>query len=147
MEYEAFRQIEAGTERVWSVLADVEAWPEWTTSATSVRMLTPGPLALGSEVRIKQPRMPAATWRVTHFRFAKSFTWVARVAGVTTFAFHRLITEADGTVTARSGIEQRGPLSPAAALLFAGLARRYVETELAGLKRLCERPVRPVRRR
>ena len=139
MEYEVSRQLDAEVGVVWRVLVDVERWPEWTASVTSARKLVGGPLGLGSEVRIKQPKLPSALWRVTDFQPGKSFTWVSRVPGLTTFGFHRLVPESDGSVTVRVGTEQRGPLTPLSALLLAGLVRRHVDTEIGGLKRRCER--------
>ena len=139
MEYEVSRELDAELGVVWRVLVDVERWPEWTQSVTSARKLEPAPLGLGSEVRIKQPKLPPALWRVTDFQPGKSFTWASRVPGLTTFGFHRLVPESDGGVTVRVGTEQRGPLTPVSVLLFAGLIRRHIDAEISGLKRRCER--------
>lgn len=139
MDYDTSRTIEADVRAVWDVLIDVERWPSWTSSMRSVRRRGGGPLALGSEVQVKQPKMPSTVWRVTDFQPRRSFTWVARSGGVTTFGFHRLVPEPGGFVTARLGIEQRGLLAPVLDLLLGARFRRYVDTEIEGLKRHCER--------
>ncbi|OZM71867.1 polyketide cyclase [Amycolatopsis antarctica] len=139
VEHEVSRQVEAAAGVVWQVMIDVERWPEWTDSVTAVRRLDDGPFGLGSQVRIKQPGLPATVWRVTDFQRHKSFTWFTHSPGVRTFGFHRLVAESDGGVTVRLGIEQRGLLAPLAGMFLTGLTRRHVETEARSLKRRCER--------
>jgi hypothetical protein len=57
--------VEAPVEQVWEVLREVERWPEWAPTVTSVRRLDDGPLAVGSRVRVEQPRIPLTEYVVT----------------------------------------------------------------------------------
>ena len=74
MGFEVYVDIDAPIGRVWEVLTDVESWPLWTTSMTSVTSLTPGPLAVGHDVRIRQPKFGTLVWCVTELVPATSFT-------------------------------------------------------------------------
>ncbi len=80
---------------VWSVLTNVEHWPEWTPSVSHLKLLTPGLLRPGSRARIHQPKLPPATWRVTELTPGRSFTWVSVAPGVRVTARH----SADATAT------------------------------------------------
>ncbi len=50
---------------VWSVMVDVERWPDWTSSVARVKLISRGPLRVGSRVRIHHPNLPPAFWKVT----------------------------------------------------------------------------------
>ena len=69
--------IDAPPERVWAVMCDTEAWPQWTASVTDVRRLDTGHFDIGSRVRIKQPKFPPAVWTVESIEPGRTFTWVA----------------------------------------------------------------------
>ncbi len=75
MEQRAGIDVAASPDRVWDVLVDVERWPEWTESVSSVRLVDPGPLAVGSRVEISQPRIPTGTYTVTELEPGSVFTW------------------------------------------------------------------------
>lgn len=136
MGYEISTQVEAPLEHVWAVLTEVERMPEWTSSMTRVTRLADGPLGVGSKVRIKQPWLPAAVWRVVELTPRRSFSWVTTRGGVSTLAGHALAARGDGTAVTFT-VEQRGLLAPVAGLLTSALTRRYVATELEGLTSRC----------
>ncbi len=54
--------VEASVERVREVLREAERWPEGAPTVTSVRRLDDGPLAVGSRVRVEQPRIPPTSF-------------------------------------------------------------------------------------
>ena len=136
MRYETTVAIAAPVDRIWSVISDVAAWPEWTASVSAVELLSPQPLRLGSRARVRQPKLPKAVWEVTDLQPGRSFTWVNRSPGMTSTGLHEILgSAADPQV--RLAIEQRGPLS-FLARPYLRLTRRYVDTEAAGLKQRCE---------
>jgi uncharacterized membrane protein len=138
MHFQVSVAIDAPADRVWSVLSDVERWPEWTPTMTSVQRLDPGQFRPGSQARIKQPKLPAMVWTVSSIEPLRQFTWSTTSGGVVTVAGH-VITPGPGSgVTVTLSIDSSGLLTGVVDLLYAGLTRDYVTTEAARLKHLCE---------
>lgn len=128
--------IDAPIEVVWAVFTDVEQWPTWTRSVTSVELLD-GPMRVGASARISQPRLPRVVWTVTELEPGRSWTWEARSPGAHTVATHRLTT--DGTITvAEQSIVQSGALGRIVGRLYRGLTVRYLAMEADGLKQRSE---------
>jgi uncharacterized membrane protein len=138
MTYRTAIDIDAPVERVWAVLMDVERWPDWSPTMTSVERLEPGMLRPGSSARIKQPRLPLAVWRVTELVPHRSFTWSAHARGVTTVARHVVAVREEGGTRALGEIDQYGPLALLAKVFYPRLTKRYLKQEAEGLKHTCE---------
>jgi uncharacterized protein YndB with AHSA1/START domain len=138
MTYRDAIDIDAPPERVWEVLTDVERWPEWSPTMTTVTRLEKGMFRTGSNARIKQPKLPEAMWRVSALVPEQSFTWTSRSRGVTTEAKHVIVRRAEGGTRAESHVRQTGPLAWFAKVFFGRLTRSYIELESQGLKRRCE---------
>ena len=124
---------------VWTVLADVERWPDWNPSARRVERLESSPLGVGSRVRIEQPKLRPAIWTVTAWEPVVAFTWVSRSPGLITTGAHGIEPSADGARVTLS-IRFDGVLAPVVGALMGGLTRRYIELEAAGLKARCAKP-------
>ena len=131
--------IAAPAQLIYEVYTEVERWPEWTASVTSVERLHQGPLRVGSRVRIKQPRLPTAVWEVTEVVTGRSFTWIARGPGIITTASHVVTPPgADGPIRVTASLQQTGPLGQLLGFLTKRLTNRYLQTEVRGLKARCE---------
>jgi uncharacterized protein YndB with AHSA1/START domain len=126
------RTIDAPPEVVWARMVELERWPTWTASITSLTRKDPGDLMVGSRARIKQPGFPPMTWTVTAVESGRSFTWEAGAPGATTVASHVLTANGTGTDLALT-IEQRGPLGRLVGVLTAGRTRRFMQLEADGL--------------
>ncbi len=134
MEQSTQVEVAAPVERVWEVLQDVERWPEWASTVTSVQRLDDGPLAVGSRARIEQPRIPPTEYEVTELDPGRSFTWVARGPGVRTTARHGLERLDAGRTRVTLSVEQAGPLGSVMGRFYRGLTDRYLAVEAAGIK-------------
>lgn len=135
MERSIVVEIDATPERVWEVMSDVDRWPEWTETVTSVRRLDADGLGLGSRVRVEQPKLPATEYVVTEFEPGQGFTWVATGPGVRTTARHRIEARGYSGARVRLSVDQAGPLGVVMGGLFLRrLTDRYLAAEAAGLK-------------
>ena len=128
--------VTAPPERVWAVMSDVERWPEWTPSVTSITRLDKGPLAAGSRARIRQPKLAPALWKVTSIE-QHSFTWETVGPGIRVIARHAVAPIPIGS-RATLSLEFGGVLGPLIGWLTKGLNNRYLNLEAAGLKRRSE---------
>jgi uncharacterized protein YndB with AHSA1/START domain len=128
--------INAPIEVVWSIFTDVERWPTWASSFTSVELID-GPMRLGARARIRQPRLPTVVWEVTKWDPGRSWTWVVTSLGARTEANHVLTPSGDGTIAEQSVISS-GPFGRLAAFVWGSLTRRYLAIEAAGLKQRSE---------
>jgi len=127
-------EIHAPLDHVWRVLTDIRRWPEWTASMRAVHLLQPGPLDVGSRVRLKQPRIPAATWRITRYEPSVRFDWETQLPGVGLRAAHVLTETGNGRVLLGLSVELAGPLVRVLGRQMDTTARRNLELESAGLK-------------
>jgi uncharacterized membrane protein len=128
--------IDAPIEVVWSVFTDIERWPTWASSFTSVELID-GPMRIGAKARIRQPRLPTVVWEVTKWEPGRSWTWTSTSPGACTEASHVLTRVGDRTIAEQS-ITWSGPLGRLAALVWRSLTRRYLAIEAAGLKQRTE---------
>jgi len=129
--------VDAPPEAVWGLFVDVERWPEMSESISDVRRVDSGPLRVGSEAIVRQPRLPQARWRVTEMAPGRSFIWQTSFPGVTSVGGHTV--DADGqrsmvTLTLRV----HGPLARPVYALTRARSRRYLAMEAAGFKRAAE---------
>ena len=124
----------AWVEQVWEVLHEIELSPEWAPTVTSVRRLGDGPLAVGSRVRVEQPRIPPTEYVVTELEPSRSFTWVATGPGVRTTARHLLEEVGTGTTRVVLAVEQAGPVGVVMGRFYRRLTDRYLTAEAEGIK-------------
>ncbi|CAM4276317.1 Polyketide cyclase / dehydrase and lipid transport [Mycobacterium basiliense] len=127
-------EIDAPPETVWAVFSDVERWPEWTASVTSLVGLDGPALASGKRFEIKQPRMAKLVWTVTEIDPGVSWTWEQRSPGALARARHDVIPQPGGRTLVRQRLDQRGILGALVGRLMANMTKRYLDLEANGLK-------------
>ena len=137
MEFQIQTDIDAPPDIVWAVMSDGERWPEWTASVTSVKRLDDGPLRVGSQALIRQPRFPPARWTVTELLPGRSFTWKSGLPGMWVHGEHSVAPIGTGT-RATLRLFYQGALARLMGRLTSDITNRYLGMEAAGLKRRSE---------
>ncbi len=127
-------EIDAPASLVWQVFSDVEHWPEWTASVTSLIGLDGPALDVDKRFAIKQPRMSKLVWKVTEIDPGSSWTWVQRSPGVLVSARHDVIAQPGGRTLVRQQLDQRGVLGALVGRLMVKKTKRFLELEGQGLK-------------
>ncbi len=129
--------IQAPPDPVWDAMRNLEYWSEWTPTIISIRLLDPGPLAVGTRAIVRQPKLLPARWQVLELEEGRSFTWVMRGPGVRVTARHSVEGAANGS-RATLSLDFSGPLSGIIARLTRGLNECYLALEARGLKNRAE---------
>ena len=138
MRFEKSIDIEAPQQRVWDVLSALEAWPQRIETVDVVELLTPGPIAKGSRVRLKQPKLPEGTWDVTVWDAPSYFEWTQKTGGTTGIAGHRVEALGEGRARLTLTLDMGGLLIPIMLLFYRDLTNRYMKLEAEGMKRAAE---------
>ncbi|OBH03635.1 polyketide cyclase [Mycobacterium sp. E2699] len=126
--------IDAAPQVVWDVFSDVERWPEWTPSVTSLTGQDGPTLAVGRRFAIKQPGMQKLVWQVTEIQPGASWTWAYRAPGVLVTARHHVTALPGGRACVRQELDQRGVLGALVGRLTVKRTKRYLKLEAEGLK-------------
>jgi uncharacterized membrane protein len=129
--------INAPAEVVWTVTIDIERWPEWTPTITSVTRLDSGPLKPGSVARVTQPMQPVSEWVVTEITPGRVFSWETRRRGIHMSATHQIFPE-NGTTRNVLHVDVKGTLAVLFRPLLRFTIRRALAEENRGLKQRCE---------
>src|SRR5215469_11485086 len=113
---------------VWSVLADVEHWCDWTPTVTEVKALNGTGLKVGAKYRVVQPKLRPATYQVTEYVPNPRFIWVQKFAGGALIADHR-VAASDGSTRVELSFFSKGLVANVVGSLFSRTIRDYVATE------------------
>lgn len=136
--YTATVRIAATPDRIWPMLADVQSWPRWLPTMTSVERLGDGKLTIGARYKIEQPRFRPTVWTVVSLEPPHSFAWEARWPGARALATHSLSLMPGGSSDLVLTVVFSGPLSLLARGIAGGTVARYLSREAASLKQQVE---------
>ncbi len=133
MRYEHTVDIAAPVGVIWRVLADIEHWPDWTPTMTSIEALDPLPLRVGLRARVTQPGLRPAVLTVTAVEAGRRFLWGTKQPGLAFNGDHVVAATPEGA-RVRLLAEFTGLLAPVVGAIYGKKVRAYVTTEAESLK-------------
>lgn len=119
-------------EKVWEVLSQLEKWPQWTSTVTSVERVSGA--GLGACYKVKQPGLPASKLTVMKWRDGESFTWESNEAAAKMVALHNVVAINESTSRVELSVVMSGPLVRIVWMLWGQKIRSYTDREAASLK-------------
>jgi uncharacterized membrane protein len=138
MRFEKSIEIDAPPQRVWDVLSDIQGWPQTVETVETVELLTPAPIAKGSRLRLKQPKLPEGTWDVTSWDAPSYFEWTQKMTGATSVAGHRVDALGEERARLTLTLEMRGLMISIVGRFYQKLTNEYMTLEAEGMKRAAE---------
>lgn len=138
MRFETSVEIGASQQRVWEILAGIEAWPRLLETVDEAEVLTPEPVGVGSRVRLRQPKLPEGVYEITAWEAPAFFAWTQRASGASTTAGHRVDALDAGRARLTLTVELKGLLIPIMGRFYKDLTNRYLRLEAEGIKRAAE---------
>ena len=123
---------------IFKVLADVENWNKWTGSVKKSELVKGDTFALGSKIKIIQPKLRPVIWEITEIQSDKSFTWESNSIGLNVTAKH-IIENCGDSSKVLLNTTYKGFLSKIVYSLTSGLTNKYMTMEIEGLKLASEK--------
>jgi carbon monoxide dehydrogenase subunit G len=116
MRFESSVDINAPTGKVWTLIDRLEDWPRWMPSIRSIKRISPGSLAVGSQLSVTAnvSRIPVTLlMTITRFVPERNVVMVGKALGTKLTRFYRL-EPANGKTRVTVGGEVSGALAPIA---------------------------------
>jgi len=131
--------INSSPEHIFSVLAQLGQWNQWTKSIISISFVNNDHFKVGAKIKVLQPKLSPAVWTITEISENKSLVWEKQSLGLKMTANHLIQESNEGTIVKLQIIYQ-GFLATLFYKLTASLTESYLTMEIAGLKKRCEDP-------
>jgi hypothetical protein len=128
VQHQASATSSAGPDVLWSVVTDVERWPDLIDVYEQVRRTRSGPLELGEEVHVKQRGLAAGSWTVTTYDEGRAFVWEQRSRGVLVVGGHTVEPAGDGSRLTLT-LDMSGGMAGLLSAVLGRRVRRYVDLE------------------
>lgn len=128
--------IAAPAETVWALTLDVERWPDVTPTMTEITRLDDGPLAVGSQARVKQPAQRARVWTVTRLD-PNHYEWDANMGPIRMRGGHH-VTPTDTGCTNLLTLDLEGFGSGLVGVLAKRTLAKALDQENEGFKKGAE---------
>jgi hypothetical protein len=130
--------IKSQPEHIFRVLTDLNHWNQWTPSIIGISFVGKDTFAVGTRIKVLQPKLPPAVWTITEISENKLLVWKKKSFALKVTANHIIQDSHDGAIVKLQIIHQ-GFLANLAYKLSSTLTDKYLTMEITGLKERCER--------
>lgn len=130
-------QIDASPRQVWQVMSDLVSWPDWTPTISKIQIAGDTPIGVGTKVKIEQPKLPPAVYKITSWSESEGFVMVKGNLFLKVSLIHRLAPTLQGT-TAELTVLFSGLFASWVAKHYGSLMSEYLSLEACGLKKQSE---------
>jgi hypothetical protein len=137
-QFHVIREINATPERVWRIMADIERWPEWTESISKIEPQDDAVFAVGSRIRVFQPKLRPALFTITAWEPNRGFTWTSKTMGLQVEGRHEIEATSSGSKVTLT-LKFVGLLAGVIGFVGRRLTEHYMELEIEGLKARSEK--------
>ena len=136
MRFSASVEINAAPEKAWSLVNNVEQWPEWIPSLKKIERVTEGPLGVGSRVLVVARSLITVNllMTVTEFTAGRRVVMEGKVLGVSMTRYYELEPLGQNRTKLTAGGEVSGIL----AFLVRRGGQKVSEDIVQGLKKKVE---------
>ncbi|MBM3156681.1 MAG: hypothetical protein FJ004_05290 [Chloroflexi bacterium] len=113
MKFSASSEIDASPEKTWSLLKNIEEWPQWVPSLKKVEKVSGEPLGKGSQVRVVAKSLIKVNllMTVTEFAAGQRVVMEGKVLGVRMTRYYTLESVAQNKAKLTAGGEVKGQLA------------------------------------
>lgn len=116
MRFESTADVDAPTAKIWALIDRLEDWPQWMPSIKNIERISPGPLAVGSQLSVTanvSGIRVALLMTITEFVPERNVVMEGRALGTRLMRFYKL-EPAKGKTKITVGGDVSGVLAPLA---------------------------------
>lgn len=129
-------EIHASKKTVWTIVSEVEAWPTWTPTMTTVQRLSGS--GVGAQYAVKQPHLPKSKLCIDTWNEGDSFSWHSNETATRMDADHKLTELSPNLTRVNLTLVMSGPMIGVVWLIWGRKIRSYVDIEAKSLKAVAE---------
>ena len=143
MKFSASVEIDATSEKVWTVAKNIEEWPQWVPSLKKMEKVSRGPLGKCSQVRViaKSAIRLNLLMTITEFIPGRRVIMEGKVLGMKMTRYYRLEPVAQNKAKLTAGGEVSGLLAFVVSRIGRRLGQKLSEDIVQALKKKVEGPV------
>ena len=129
--------IHSHVSKIFEAWSNLEDWTLWTPTVEKIIRLNNIHFDVGTKIKIYQPKLAPAVWKIVKVHPGQSFIWETKSPGLNLAALH-LVEPAGSVSKVTVELKYSGFLSRLAYQSTKSMVEIYIDAELKSLKHFCE---------